>query len=58
MQPYACLIPWYLGASRPYICPNEGFKLQMALFEVQELGYSSVAGEQSGKVWDFYEWNR
>lgn len=42
---------------RPYIAPNEGFKLQMAMFEVQQLGYSSVADSVPGKTWDFYEWN-
>jgi len=42
---------------RRQICPNESFKLQLAMLEVQELGFSSVA-KDSDPVWDFYDWNR
>lgn len=47
----------YILHKRPYITPNDGFKLQMALFEVQQLGYSSVADPMPGRAWDFYDWN-
>lgn len=47
----------YVFGCRPYISPNEGFKFQMALFELEFLGKSSVADVQN-KEWDFYEWNR
>lgn len=48
-----------MGATffRRQICPNESFKLQLAMLEVQELGFSSVA-KDSDPVWDFYDWNR
>ena len=39
------------------MCPNEGFRLQMAIFEVQELGYSTVA-DDAGADWEFFEWNK
>ena len=42
---------------RPVICPNEGFKLQLAKFEVELYMSSSVV--LSGKPrWNFYELNR
>ena len=47
----------YVRSCRPQICPNDGFKLQLAKLEVQELRYSSVA-KDADRVWDFYEWNR
>jgi hypothetical protein len=43
---------------RPFIHPNEGFMYQMALFEVETFGFTSVAGPKAGKMWDFYDWNR
>ena len=42
---------------RPFIKPNEGFRLQMAQFELKYLGYSSVAGPKAGPDWRFYKWN-
>lgn len=42
---------------RRQICPNESFKLQLAMLEVHELGFSSVA-KDSDPMWDFYDWNR
>ena len=43
---------------RPYIHPNNGFKFQMAMFELETLGTSSVASSTAGEAWSFYEWNR
>lgn len=42
---------------RPYIHPNDGFMLQLAQFEVEKLGQSSVV-KNAGSDWDFFEWNR
>lgn len=42
---------------RPFIHPNEAFMYQMAMFEVDTFGFTSVAGPKSGKWWDFYAWN-
>jgi atypical dual specificity phosphatase len=41
----------------PFIHPNEGFKVQLANYEVSLFGSSSVI-TNAGKDWDFYEWNR
>jgi hypothetical protein len=46
-----------VNLNSPYISPNDGFKLQLALFEVYCLGKSSVA-RCVDKEWRFYEWNR
>lgn len=46
----------HIRALRPYIAPNEGFKLQLAKFEVAQLGCSSVADGRMPE-WDFYGWN-
>ena len=43
---------------RPFIAPNDGFKLQLALCEVECLGFSSVAKSSSDKDWNFYSWNK
>eukprot|EP00607_Mallomonas_marina_P001460 CAMPEP_0182426186 /NCGR_PEP_ID=MMETSP1167-20130531/12674_1 /TAXON_ID=2988 /ORGANISM="Mallomonas Sp, Strain CCMP3275" /LENGTH=421 /DNA_ID=CAMNT_0024607451 /DNA_START=204 /DNA_END=1469 /DNA_ORIENTATION=+ len=48
----------FIHARRPFIGPNEGFKLQLARFEVSELGYSSLVGVDAGPHWDFYELNK
>ena len=48
----------YTYSCRPFISPNDGFKLQMAQMELKIFGFSSVCGTQAGKEWDFYEWNR
>lgn len=48
----------YIYSCRPFISPNDGFKLQMAQTEIKVLGFSSVCGDRAGKEWDFYEWNR
>lgn len=42
---------------RPQANPNEGFKLQLALLEVELFGSSSVANPNAGRAWSFYEWN-
>ncbi len=42
---------------RPFIHPNEGFLYQMAMFEVDTFGFTSVAGTKAGKDWAFYKWN-
>ena len=42
---------------RPQICVNEGFKLQSAQLEIDELGYTSISNDLAGKDWDFYAWN-
>lgn len=42
--------------SRPFIAPNDGFKLQLALAEIDTLGFTSVQSN-GGKDWDFYKWN-
>mmetsp|Transcript_3175 Transcript_3175/g.4915 ORF Transcript_3175/g.4915 Transcript_3175/m.4915 type:complete len:307 (-) Transcript_3175:328-1248(-) len=47
----------HIRTCRPYIHPNDGFKLQLAQFEISHLGRSSVT-RNAGKEWEFYEWNR
>lgn len=47
----------YVYSCRPFIAPNDGFKLQMAEMERKCLNFSSVCGSNAGKHWDFYEWN-
>jgi len=42
---------------RPFIHPNEGFMHQMAMFEIETFGWTSVGGPKAGKMWDFYQWN-
>ena len=42
---------------RPFVCPNEGFMYEMAMFEVETFGWTSVAGPKAGKMWKFYQWN-
>lgn len=37
------------------ITPN--YKVQLAIFEYERLGKSSVQ-RHAGKDWDFYEWNK
>ena len=47
----------YVKRMRPFIAPNDGFKLQLALCEIDELGFSSVS--TSGvRDWNFYAWNK
>ncbi|OQR97005.1 dual specificity protein phosphatase [Achlya hypogyna] len=41
---------------RPLMCPNEGFRYQLALYEIDLYGTSSVMNS-SEKDWDFYLWN-
>ena len=48
----------YIKKCRPFIGPNESFKLQMARCEVELFGYSSVAGPSATQDWNFYAWNR
>jgi protein-tyrosine phosphatase len=38
----------YIKSYRPFIAPNEGFKMQLALCEIRELGYSTVG--KDGKM--------
>jgi hypothetical protein len=42
---------------RGFINPNDGFKAQLAKFEVAELGYSSVISKTAGSDWDCYAIN-
>lgn len=46
----------YMKFLRPFIAPNDGFKLQLAVAEVNALGFTSVQSN-GGKDWDFYKWN-
>jgi hypothetical protein len=50
-----CLITIF-GPIRPFICPNEGFLLQLAMFEYEILGGLSVSSRTS-KQWNFYAIN-
>ena len=47
----------YIASCRPFIAPNDGFKLQMAEAELKYLRFSSVCGPDAGKPWEFYDWN-
>ena len=47
----------YIQSCRPWITPNDGFKLQLASLEVGKFGCSSVAAPNSGTAWQFYAWN-
>eukprot|EP00597_Dinobryon_sp_UTEXLB2267_P006396 CAMPEP_0170081402 /NCGR_PEP_ID=MMETSP0019_2-20121128/17275_1 /TAXON_ID=98059 /ORGANISM="Dinobryon sp., Strain UTEXLB2267" /LENGTH=151 /DNA_ID=CAMNT_0010295807 /DNA_START=428 /DNA_END=880 /DNA_ORIENTATION=- len=40
----------YIASCRHQISPNDGFKFQLAMLEINELGYSTVAGPGE-KVW-------
>lgn len=46
----------FIQSCRPFIAPNEGFKLQLARKEVDLFGSSSVV-RNAGKDWEFYAWN-
>ncbi len=46
----------YMKFLRPFIAPNDGFKLQLALTEINTLGFTSIQSN-GGKDWDFYKWN-
>jgi len=53
----------FVESVRSFIQPNEGFKLQLALFEVALYKSSSIAQNKPNrpgyhKAWDFYGWNR
>ncbi|CAM9191403.1 unnamed protein product, partial [Chrysoparadoxa australica] len=41
---------------RTIMQPNEGFRFQLAMIEVELFGYSTVNKLQD-KLWDFYKWN-
>ncbi|EQC31344.1 hypothetical protein SDRG_10946 [Saprolegnia diclina VS20] len=45
-----------LKQRRPLMCPNKGFRYQLALYEIDLYGSSSVL-RSDDKDWDFYEWN-
>ncbi|KDO33384.1 hypothetical protein SPRG_02191 [Saprolegnia parasitica CBS 223.65] len=45
-----------LKQRRPLMCPNKGFRYQLALYEIDLYGSSSVM-RSDDKDWDFYEWN-
>lgn len=47
----------YVLSCRPWIAPNDGFKLQLTQLEIQKFGSSSVSAKNSGKAWEFYAWN-
>lgn len=44
----------HVKSHRPFIRPNDGFKVQLAKYELAELGFSSVAEKSAGPDWDFY----
>mmetsp|Transcript_39444 Transcript_39444/g.64635 ORF Transcript_39444/g.64635 Transcript_39444/m.64635 type:complete len:316 (+) Transcript_39444:121-1068(+) len=44
----------HIKSIRPYISPNNGFLLQLAKYEVERFGATTVA---SAPEWNFYEWN-
>ncbi len=44
-------------SKRPIIMPNKSFRLQLAQFEIDIFGDSSVA-QSASKVWNFYKWNK
>lgn len=46
----------HLRRTRPQMNPNPGFKLQLAKFEIDRFGASSMVTCRD-KFWDFYEWN-
>lgn len=46
----------HLKQVRPQMNPNTGFKLQLAKFEMERFGSSSMV-TYNDKLWDFYEWN-
>lgn len=54
-----CLLNAYnhIKSLRGFIHPNDGFKAQLAKFEVAELGYSSVTSKTAGSDWDCYAIN-
>eukprot|EP00753_Platysulcus_tardus_P017254 PLAT6340.2.p1 GENE.PLAT6340.2~~PLAT6340.2.p1 ORF type:complete len:564 (+),score=202.60 PLAT6340.2:644-2335(+) len=43
---------------RPSIYPNEGYRLQMAVQELETFGCTSVGDHRAGEMWDFYQWNQ
>jgi protein-tyrosine phosphatase len=47
----------YVLSCRPWIAPNDGFKLQLTQLEIQKFSSSSVSAKNSGKAWEFYAWN-
>ena len=53
----------FVQSIRSFIGPNEGFKLQLALFEVALFHSSSITNNNKNrtgynKAWDFYGWNK
>ena len=47
----------YVFSCRPWIAPNDGFKLQLCEMELLKFRSSSVAGQNCGPAWNFYSWN-
>lgn len=52
----------FVESIRSFIAPNDGFKLQLALMEVQLFHQSSIAHNKVNrpgyhKAWDFFGWN-
>ena len=47
-------------ARRPIVHPNEGFRLQLCLYELEVFKESSVARSYKGSStwWNFYDWNQ
>ena len=43
----------YIKELRPFITPNEGFKLQLAQFEIEKFGNSTI---DKVPEWQFYGW--
>ena len=46
----------YVKSHRPQIAVNDGFKMQLALLEVELFGCTSVATKTAGRDWEFYAW--
>ena len=47
---------YHIKRYRPYIVPNPGFKMALAMYEYETTGSTSVGGDDVPE-WDFYEWN-
>ncbi len=47
----------YVYSCRPFISPNDGFKMHLAKMELNIYHASSVSTSNSGNAWNFYNWN-
>ena len=46
----------YVKSHRPQVAVNDGFKMQLALLEVELFGCTSVGTKKAGPDWAFYKW--